>query len=158
MKLLLFFATVLLLFLTVIESSHALEEDSSSSYSFDQFLADHDKEYYHDEYNRRQEIFLHNLETIINHNAKRTESKSNFTMGVNRFTDMLPNEMPLGYDKLSHSAWKATKSSSSAVERNLGFKDAEMKIDPKSNRVRFWNNSIDCACLIVCVCDLIGRH
>jgi hypothetical protein len=51
---------------------------------------------------------------------------------------------------LSHSAWKATKSSSSAVERNLGFKDAEMKIDPKSNRVRFWNNNIDCACLIVC--------
>jgi hypothetical protein len=148
MKLLFFFATVLL-FLTVGSS----QEYPSSSYSIDRFLADHGKTYYGDEYNHRQQIFLRNLGTILTHNLERSESnsksksKSNYTMGVNRFADMLPNELPLGYDKSLHSAWKKTKSSSSAVERKLGVvEDTEM--DPKhNNRVSFFEN-IDCACFV----------
>jgi hypothetical protein len=151
MKLLLFSATVLL-FLTVGSSDDALEEGASSSYSFDRFLADHGKEYYGDEYNRRQDIFLRNLETIIKHNnAKQTtesKSKSNYTMGVNRFADMLPDELPLGYDKSLHSAWKATKSSSSAVDRNLG-EDQDAEMDHQNNRVR---SCQVLALLWMCVC------
>ena len=153
-------ARTVLLFLTV-ASSHALKEDPSSSDLFDQFLVEHGKEYNNqDEYNRRQEIFLHNLETIIKHNnnAKRgtesskSKSKSNYTMAVNTFADMLPNELPLGYDKSLHSAWKATKksSSSTSVERKLGFEDAEMDSPQKKNRVSFCqNNNIDWMCCVI---------
>lgn len=143
------FSATVLLFLAV-ASSHPLEEE------FEQFLADYGKEYYRDEYYRRQKIFHRNLETITKHNAKRTESnsnyKSNYTMGVNIFADMLPDELPLGYDKSLHSAWKTMKSSSSAVERNLGLEDAEM--DPKNSRVRVCKN-IDCAVQQPCACLVI---
>lgn len=57
-----------------------------------------------DEYNRRREIFRNNIEQIERHNNDLDEygnPKHGWTMGTNRFADMLPEEIPKGFRKSS---------------------------------------------------------
>ena len=71
-------------------------------YSFDAFVVKYNKQYDNqDEYNRRQRIFNDNLSTILRHNANigTGKSQANWKMGINRFADHLPDEIPLGLDK-----------------------------------------------------------
>jgi C1A family cysteine protease len=59
--------------------------------TFDQFLTRFDKQYDNKEYHERKVIFHENLRHIMEHND------SNFSLGINRFTDLLPSELPKGF-------------------------------------------------------------
>jgi hypothetical protein len=95
--------------------AHNLDD---SSYSFDAYVEEYGKVYESkEEFGHRQAIFEQNLETILSHNQQAT--KSYYVMGVNPFTDQLDDELPLGYDKSFHSAWRGSSKSSLASERKL---------------------------------------
>lgn len=88
--------------------AHQLDE----SYTFDQYLAHHDKSYDDaDEYDRRSQIFARNMKKILRHNeGKITEDGDvikGYVMGVNMFTDVEVEELPMGYNKLHHPAWRS---------------------------------------------------
>ena len=84
--------------------AHELDEN----YSFDEYLSHHDKDYSHDpaEYSRRQQIFEKNLKMILAHNEGRMnesgEVLNGYVMGINRFTDVDLEELPMGYNKKLH--------------------------------------------------------
>lgn len=84
--------------------AHELDE----SYSFDQYLLHFDK-FYDDpkEYIRRSQIFTRNLNMILNHNNGRLTENGEiigggYVMGVNSFTDVDVEELPMGYNKPAH--------------------------------------------------------
>jgi len=90
--------------------AHELDE----SYTFDEYLSHHGKDYSGDpeEYNRRQQIFEKNLKKILAHNeGKMDESgellNGGYVMGVNRFTDVDLEELPMGYNKNLHPDWSS---------------------------------------------------
>ena len=59
--------------------------------SFDEFINRYGKNYDSKEYYERKQIFNDNLDLIAGHN------NSNYSLGLNRFMDMLPNELPKGF-------------------------------------------------------------
>jgi hypothetical protein len=84
-------------------------EDSSfdDSYSFERYVDKYHKKYNSaEEYHRRHAIFEKNLQTIVLHNTNNNiKGVSQFTMGINQFTDQLPEELPLGHDKSLKAAY-----------------------------------------------------
>eukprot|EP01082_Thalassiosira_pseudonana_P003855 g3593.t1 g3593 contig12:2389522-2390196(+) len=99
-----------------------------ANYTFEQYLANFDKSYSNpDEFTRRSRIFNNNLQIILNHNKGRDMDssgrvKEGFVMGVNQFTDVERSELPMGYNKGLHPAWRSQTESVtvSATERWLG--------------------------------------
>jgi hypothetical protein len=88
--------------------AHELDE----SYTFDQYLNHHGKDYSDPvEYNRRQQIFEKNLKMILAHNEGRMDESgevlNGYVMGVNRFTDVDLEELPMGYNKKLHPDWSS---------------------------------------------------
>ena len=81
--------------------AHELDE----SYSFDQYAVHFDKSYDDpNEYVRRSRIFTRNLRMILDHNNGRLTEEGEiigggYVMGVNAFTDIDVEELPLGYNK-----------------------------------------------------------
>jgi cathepsin L len=73
--------------------------------SFDEYLLQFDKQYDSQaEFSYRKAIFEQNVDIIRKHNAKKDSNY--YTLGVNHFADRLPSELPLGFDKAQHKAWK----------------------------------------------------
>mmetsp|Transcript_23694 Transcript_23694/g.26384 ORF Transcript_23694/g.26384 Transcript_23694/m.26384 type:complete len:692 (-) Transcript_23694:208-2283(-) len=74
------------------------DDDDSNDYSFQEFCVKYNKNYNddEDEYDRRQKIFTANVHKIMHHNQKKNSS---FQLGINQFTDLTANELPLGLDK-----------------------------------------------------------
>ena len=65
--------------------------------SFEDFLRDFGKSYdSEDEYERRFAIFKSNLEEIERHNSNKRHT---YTLGINEFADMMPEELPTGFSK-----------------------------------------------------------
>eukprot|EP01082_Thalassiosira_pseudonana_P002790 g3613.t1 g3613 contig12:2420756-2422205(-) len=99
-----------------------------ANYTFEQYLAHFDKSYSNpDESIRRSRIFNNNLQIILNHNKGRDMDssgrvKKGFVMGVNQFTDVERSELPMGYNKSLHPAWRSQTEgvAVSATERWLG--------------------------------------
>ena len=99
-----------------------------ANYTFEQYLANFDKSYSNpDEFTRRSRIFNNNLQIILNHNKGRDMGssgrvKKGFVMGVNQFTDAERSELPMGYNKGLHPAWRSQTEgvTVSATERWLG--------------------------------------
>ena len=99
-------------------------------YSFEEYLEHHpDKSYPNPaEYSRRKQIFEKNLKMILAHNKGKIHPSGELTdgswvMGINRFTDQLPSELPTGYDKSQHNQWRSQMVSSSVLateRRRLG--------------------------------------
>ena len=88
--------------------AHELDEN----YSFEEYVSHHGKDYSDPtEYSRRQQIFEKNLKMILEHNAGRMDESgevlSGYVMGVNRFTDVDLEELPMGYNKNLHPAWSS---------------------------------------------------
>ena len=88
--------------------AHELDE----SYTFDEYIRHHGKDYSDPtEYSRRQQIFEKNLKMILAHNEGRMDESgevlSGYVMGVNRFTDVDLEELPMGYNKNLHPAWSS---------------------------------------------------
>uniref|UniRef100_A0A7S4IXT0 Peptidase C1A papain C-terminal domain-containing protein n=1 Tax=Odontella aurita TaxID=265563 RepID=A0A7S4IXT0_9STRA len=87
--------------------------DLDSSYTFEQYVRDFEKGYQRgsDEWTRREQIFLANLETILAHNTlfygAVKEKKVGHALGVNHLADLNPSELPLGYDKDRLPSWRA---------------------------------------------------
>ncbi|XP_037031513.1 crustapain-like isoform X1 [Bradysia coprophila] len=52
-----------------------------------------------EEENRRFQIFVETVKTIIEHNAKHERGEVTFKMGINAFSHLLPEERPGGYKK-----------------------------------------------------------
>ena len=104
--------------------AHELDE----SYTFELYLSHFDKSYdTPDEHERRSAIFARNLEAILRHNEGRMDGSgevvSGYVMGVNAYTDLDVDELPMGYNKASHSAWTSQINSggvSSVERRRLG--------------------------------------
>jgi len=95
-------------------SAPPLAHELDESYTFDEYLTHHGKDYSGDpeEYNRRQRIFEKNLKKILAHNeGKMDESgelvNGGYVMGVNRFTDVDLEELPMGYNKNLHPDWSS---------------------------------------------------
>eukprot|EP00584_Thalassiosira_punctigera_P026593 CAMPEP_0172578568 /NCGR_PEP_ID=MMETSP1067-20121228/138803_1 /TAXON_ID=265564 ORGANISM="Thalassiosira punctigera, Strain Tpunct2005C2" /NCGR_SAMPLE_ID=MMETSP1067 /ASSEMBLY_ACC=CAM_ASM_000444 /LENGTH=421 /DNA_ID=CAMNT_0013371265 /DNA_START=46 /DNA_END=1311 /DNA_ORIENTATION=- len=105
--------------------AHQLDE----SYTFEQYLS-HFEKFYDDpeEYNRRSYIFAKNMDKILRHNEGRMNEDGvvleGYVMGVNMFTDVESHELPMGYNKAHHPAWKSQLSGAIArTERSLGATD-----------------------------------
>lgn len=62
------------------------------SNDFSIFKSQHGKTYNDDEDAKRFEIFKDNLKMIAEHNAKYEKGEVTYTMGINQFADMLPEE------------------------------------------------------------------
>ena len=106
--------------------AHELDD----SYTFEQYTT-HFGKYYDDpdEFDRRSRIFYKNLKKIITHNEGRMaedgeiiEGVGGYVMGVNMFTDVERHELPLGYNKMIHPAWRGQfeDGAASKIERMLG--------------------------------------
>lgn len=99
-------------------------------YSFEEYLDHHPDKSYSDtaEYYRRKQIFEKNLKMILAHNKGKIHSSGELTdgswvMGINRFTDQLPSELPTGYNKALHNDWSSQMVSSNVLateRRRLG--------------------------------------
>ena len=98
-------------------------------YSFEEYLEHHPYKSYPNpaEYSRRKQIFKKNLKMILAHNKGKIhpsgELIDGWVMGINRFTDQLPSELPLGYDKSQHNQWRSQMVSSNVLateRRRLG--------------------------------------
>ncbi len=88
--------------------AHELDEN----YTFDEYLSHHEKDYSDpNEYSRRQQIFEKNLKMILEHNEGKMDESgevlSGYVMGVNRFTDVDLEELPMGYNKNLHPEWSS---------------------------------------------------
>jgi len=72
--------------------------NSGEKMPFVEFLSKFGKRYDSEEdYIYRQEIYETNLETIRKHNEN--SEKDGWTMGINKFADLLPHEIHTGFDK-----------------------------------------------------------
>lgn len=100
-----------------------------ASYTFEQYLAHFDKSYDDpDEYDRRSNTFDRHLKKILRHNVgKMTEAGDvikGYVMGVNMFTDVETEELPMGYNKALNPAWSSQfMGGASSTERMLGAID-----------------------------------
>ncbi len=99
------------------------------SYTFEQYLTHFGKSYDKpEEYARRSRIFSKNLNKILAHNSgKMTDNgdilHGGYVMGVNKFTDVEREEMPMGYNKVMHPSWRVqfeVGRAVSKIERLLG--------------------------------------
>ena len=92
--------------------------DSNDSIdTFDGFMAAYGKSYSTDEeYAKRKAIFEQNLDTIRAHNNRR-DGKRGHVLGVNLFSDLPPDELPRGYDKLKSSTTLSSSRSLTVEER-----------------------------------------
>jgi hypothetical protein len=103
-------------------------DETNAYYSFDTYVQDYGKVYNSDdgEYERRQIVFEQNQKIIAAHNQQQQQQpqQSSYVMGRNQFTDQSEEELPLGYDKSFHAAWRlqttTTTTSATTVERSLG--------------------------------------
>jgi len=96
--------------------AHELDE----SYTFERYLAHFDKSYPDPaEHASAKRTFEANLRTILRHNAGRRDS--GYAMGVNALTDVPAGELPLGYDRSLHPAWRSQfLGGASRTARRLG--------------------------------------
>eukprot|EP00580_Thalassiosira_gravida_P016848 CAMPEP_0201659162 /NCGR_PEP_ID=MMETSP0494-20130426/2010_1 /ASSEMBLY_ACC=CAM_ASM_000839 /TAXON_ID=420259 /ORGANISM="Thalassiosira gravida, Strain GMp14c1" /LENGTH=426 /DNA_ID=CAMNT_0048136557 /DNA_START=31 /DNA_END=1311 /DNA_ORIENTATION=+ len=107
--------------------AHQLDD----SYTFEQYLSHFEKSYDDPaEYGRRSAIFANNMNKILSHNVGKMTAEGNviegYVMGVNKFTDVATNELPMGYNKAFHPAWSSQLRREGAVtstERLLGTTD-----------------------------------
>ena len=88
--------------------AHELDEN----YTFDEYLSHHGKDYSDPkEYRRRQQIFEKNLKMVLAHNEGKMDESgevlSGYVMGVNSFTDLDLEELPMGYNKNLHPDWSS---------------------------------------------------
>lgn len=67
-------------------------------YTFKQYLRDFDKAYSNpQEYAQREAVFQRNVHAIQEHNSNANEH--GYTLGINQFADVLPQDVPMGYVK-----------------------------------------------------------
>ena len=120
--------------LLYVGESAPLAHQLNEYYTFEQYLSHFSKSYDDpNEYTRREKLFNKNMETILAHNkGKMTEDghllKGGYVMGVNQFTDVdhgSSSELPMGYNKLQHPAWKSQFVGLSKTERKLGEADTQ---------------------------------
>ena len=118
--------------------AHQLDD----TYSFAQYLSHFDKSYDDPkEYDRRSNIFAKNLQKILRHNVgKMTEAGDvieGYVMGVNMFTDVETSELPMGYNKALHPAWRSQLLGGgvSSTERLLGAIDTNTESYSVSVRI-----------------------
>jgi cathepsin L len=119
------------------------------TYTFSQYLSHFSKSYDDpDEYARRSAIFYSNLSKILKHNEGRMNEMGKvvkgYVMGVNQFTDLEPEEIPMGYNKLQR-VWRGE------VEHESGLVTAmERRLDGTASYSVSLRMSI-----ILCVCYFI---
>ena len=108
--------------------AHQLDD----SYTFEHYLSHFSKTYTdRDEYDRRSAIFSRNLQTILSHNEGKLSPDGEiigggYVMGINQFTDVEQDELPMGYNKLLHPMWSTQlKGGASKVQRRLGEGEGE---------------------------------
>lgn len=81
-----------------------------ASYTFDQYLLHFSKSYNDREYSHRFQIFQSNLQRILDHNQGRMDEAGNvingYVMGINAFTDRESSEIPMGFSREMHPAWR----------------------------------------------------
>jgi len=92
------------------EGIHGVKKDQEP-YTFEDYLEVYGKTYSDpEEYAARRTVFYENLDSIHYHNNKNNNrqkrgTRSNhrgYTLGVNQFTDFLPEQVPMGYIKSLH--------------------------------------------------------
>ena len=129
MALLYFFVACLMLIPLPESSLDTVDE----TYTFEQFTADFGKVYSDDEHAHRKNVFESNLRHILEHKAKDDKS---YTLGINHFMDLESHEVPRGYDKSFHAAWKSGLSESDATlmthQRELPFEIEDVSTLPES--------------------------
>eukprot|EP00536_Pseudo-nitzschia_multiseries_P013939 jgi/Psemu1/261843/estExt_Genewise1Plus.C_6330011 len=113
---------------------------------FQGFVCEYGKTYdSEDEYKRRRDIYHGNLQTIRNHNyATRSDGtpKHSWVMTPNQFTDMLPEEVPMGLDKSSlhglraQQAFSGTSSLSDPGGRRRNLRDLPTSVDWRTHKPR----------------------
>jgi len=86
-----------------------ITQTTTTTMDFGEFLRKYGKSYeLKEDYEYRKAIYDSNLETIRAHNQHNNNSKSGgWTMGINKFADLLPNEIHKGFDKGSPHGPKA---------------------------------------------------
>jgi len=107
--------------------AHQLDD----SYTFEQYLSHFEKSYDDPaEYDHRSAIFAKNMKKILSHNVGKMTADGDviegYVMGVNMFTDVATDELPMGYNKALHPAWSSQLRRGGAVtstERLLGTTD-----------------------------------
>lgn len=118
----------------IIASSSSSETEDFSSYTFEQYLEDfeksHDDDDNHDENNTnnnsRRAVFESNLAKINRHNNNQNQQQQqqHYKLGVNAFTDLLEDEVPMGYDKHLAAYLRQQRSGSLMMEQQENNMDA----------------------------------
>lgn len=109
------------------------------SYSFEDFCREFGKTYATtEEFQRRKEIFDINLQTIVSHNAKTDLKQGGHVLGVNPFADMMPDELPRGYNKMQSSRYSASSSTARRRHRRqLQGKQQQQQLLEEDNHLPF---------------------
>lgn len=87
-------------------NAEVLPKTLDESYSFEHYVQDFGKIYSGKDRNHREKIFSQNLEKILRHNKRADVS---YALGANKFMDMESHELPTGYDKSFHKAWRGER-------------------------------------------------
>mmetsp|Transcript_11363 Transcript_11363/g.21694 ORF Transcript_11363/g.21694 Transcript_11363/m.21694 type:complete len:430 (+) Transcript_11363:54-1343(+) len=105
---------------TTVEKDYGVKEEDEEPYTFEQYLEEYDKNYADPEdYTTRRAVFYQNLDAIQKHNH-RQKGGNDYTLAVNQFTDLLPEQVPMGYVKSLHPLMSVSdKDDSTAMSRRL---------------------------------------
>lgn len=86
-------SVVIVLIALLVASSQAIVYEDVLAAEFEAFKLEHEKSYEDiDEENLRMQIFKLNKETIDKHNERYARGLETYEMGINQFSDMLPEE------------------------------------------------------------------
>lgn len=100
--------------LSSIENKAAVSLDQ---YSFGEYIKDFHKSYdSEEEYVKRQQIFETNRAKVMKHNNNQNKA-GGYALELNMFADFRDEELPTGYDKSNHRAWRASSPSDSHPRR-----------------------------------------
>jgi len=69
-----------------------LTEETDVNELWKLYKEEHNKNYDSDEDKKRFGIFKNTVKTIIEHNGKHARGEASFTMGLNKFADLHPEE------------------------------------------------------------------
>lgn len=112
-----------------------------NSYTFDQYLTHFGKRYYNPvEYAHRSRIFSKNLKKILAHNVGKMDENGDilhatggYVMGVNMFTDIEQQDMPMGYNKMMHPSWRVQLKDGKTLLKTERFLDGSASYSVSKN-------------------------
>jgi C1A family cysteine protease len=116
---------VFLALLGVAVASAHLFSENEYQFLFSKWISQHNKKYNHENFFYRYTVFKRNMDHIAQHNKNAKKNGLTFTMAMNSFGDMTPEEFKAthtGYNQVNNNYYR-TKNAANAVAHNKEFDD-----------------------------------